>query len=127
MTVEFRSSVAVMVLPNPSLENEEGAELIVNHRVAMDGTDYTYVKSGSDFRLVLTFENIGRGKLVEAEEFYRASVGEKINFLDHRGNSWVVVFDDAPLDFITDGKSGLSGGERQEQGSFQLVLVGNKK
>jgi len=132
MSVELRAPFAgpttVLLLPNPILENEEAVEQAVNHRLAMDGTNYTYVKTSVNRRLTLTFENQGRGKLVEVQEFYKAFVGERMRLKDWRNDEWNVVFEEAPLDFTTEGRAGINGGSgvRNEQGAFELILVGVK-
>ncbi len=130
MTIEIRAPftgpTAIMLLPNPILNNEEAVEQSVNHRLAMDGTNYTYVKTGPDRKLTLSFENQGRGKMVEVQEFYRLFAGQRMRFIDWRGDEWNVVFDAAPIDFSTGSRGAPGGGSRQEQGSFELVLVGAK-
>lgn len=123
MSVALISSFAIIEMPNPSLQNQEAGEQFVNHDLAMDGTNYTYVKSSLDRRLTMTFKNIGRGKMVELQEFFRVSAGKRITFRDWRNKLWQVVFDDDILNFTTQSRSAKSGGGRQEQGTFELVLV----
>jgi len=126
MSVVLRGSGGVVEMPNPSLNNEEALESQVNYRPAMDGTDFSYVKRSIDSRLTLTFENIGRGKIVELEEFYKLSAGERITFTDWRDAIWDVVFEEGPLDTSAEGRSANSGGGRFEQGTFKLILIGRR-
>lgn len=122
----FAGPTAILLLTNPELENEEAVEQLVNHQLAMDGSNYTYVKSGSDRKLTLTFENQGRGKLVEVQEFYKLYAGERMRFIDWRGDQWNVAIETSPLDFTTNGRAAPAGSSRMEQGAFDLVLVGTK-
>ena len=75
MTVSLVGRGEGVIMPNPDLEDVENVEQSVNHRLALDGTNYTYVKSSPYKRLTLTFNNQGRGKIIEVAAFYEANAG----------------------------------------------------
>jgi hypothetical protein len=86
----------------------------------MDGTRYSYVKSSDDRRLSFSFTDIGRGKILEVQEFLKKFRGQFIKVVDHRGNAWKVFVDTNPVTFTTNARGAPQG----ERGSFDLEFVG---
>lgn len=126
MTFEapFDAPVTVTILPNPNLENEEGQDLSLQFKLAIDGTRSTYVKSSARKNMSFTWSSIGRGKLVEVEEFYKLYAGDSIRLTDFRGDQWNVIFRENPIDVTIDRRSFNSGGGRKESGSLTLNFLG---
>jgi len=120
----FSAPVTTLILPNPKLENTEGWDLSVDFKLSIDGTRSTYVKSSNRKTLIFTWENLGRGKLVEIEEFYKLYTGDSIKLTDFRGDQWNAIFGENPIDISIDTRSSNSGGGRKESGSITLQLLG---
>jgi hypothetical protein len=112
-----------MILPNPQLDNTEGRSISLTFNQAIDGTRYTYVKTSSRKKLVFTWTNLGRGKLVEVQEFYKLYAGSHIRLTDFRGDVWDVIFEAEPTIAI-EQLSLEGGGTRKESGSVTLEFDG---
>jgi hypothetical protein len=126
MTLEapFNAPVTVTILTNPDLDNTEGQDLSLQFKLSIDGTRSTYVKSSARKRMTFTWSNIGRGKLVEVEEFFKLYAGDSIKLTDYRGIQWNVIFGDNPIDINVNRRSLNSGGGRKESGSLTLEFLG---
>lgn len=120
----YDTPTVVTLIPSPVVEDTQGLEDQINFGQSMDGTRYTYVKSTNDKRLSYTFQNIGRGKILEIQEFFRTFRGEFIRLINFRGETWKVFVDADSINFQTDKRSVNSGGSRKEAGSFTLEFVG---
>jgi hypothetical protein len=119
----YPATVTGLILPNPELDNTESRNISVNHELAMDGTRYTYVKTSARKLLSYTWESIGRGKLVEVQEFYKLYAGERIKVTDFKGNVWDALFQNAPT--ITTTKLSVNAGAaRKESGALTLEFLG---
>lgn len=112
-----------LLMPNPQLDNTEGRDISVQFRQAIDGTRYTYVKTSLRRKLTYTWENLGRGKLVELQEFYKLYAGKHVRLTDFRGDVWDIIFEAEPS-ISTDVLSKKAGAARQESGSVTLELNG---
>lgn len=115
-----------MQMPNPDHGNTKGQDLAVDFKKSIDNTRYTYVKSSSRKRLTFTWEVLGRGKLVEVQEFYKNYAGDNIRLTDFRDNSWDVIFAEDAIDITMDRRTGNVGGARYESGSLTLEFLGVK-
>jgi hypothetical protein len=113
-----------MQLPNPDLDNTEGRSLSVSFKRSMNGARHTTVKSSERKSLVFTWTNLGYGKLVEAQEFFKLYAGDHMFLEDFRGDIWNVIFDINPISITVDGRSVNSGGPRNESGSLTLEFLG---
>ena len=122
----YSAPVTASLLPNPILQDDEGLDVNVNLRQSMDGTPYTYVKSSLRSVITYTFENIGRGKLLELQEFVRLYAGVDIKITDYNGDVWKATIE-SPVEFSTDVRSAPAGSIRREAGSFTLTFTGAKQ
>lgn len=120
----FFTPVTVTILPNPELENTEGQDISVQLKRAIDGTRSSYVKSSDRKTLNFVWQNLGRGKLVELQEFFKLYVGEQVRLTDFRGDQWNVIFSENPIDVSVNTRSVNAGGARKESGSISLELLG---
>ena len=118
--------ITALILPNPELENTEGQDLSLQLRRAIDGTRSTYVKSSDRKSLSFTWESLGRGKLIEVQEFFKLYVGDHILLEDFRGDIWDVIFAEDPISTTTSKRSANFGGPRAESGSLTLEFLGAK-
>ncbi len=127
MSFFLRFSDSITFLPSPILDNTESLDIDLVHRRSMTGVNYTYVKKRSSDRrrFSYTFEAVGRGKLVEVQEFFKQFGGKVIHITDHLGATNSVVFEDDEIAFTTDGRGNPSGasGARQEVGNFTLNFI----
>lgn len=120
----FPGPVTVLLLPDPELGDEEGKDISVEFKQSMNGTLYTYVKISSRKRMTFNWSKIGRGKLIEVQEFFKNYAGEHALFTDFRGDIWDVIFNTNPVDITMDTRSAPAGGTRFESGSLTLEFLG---
>ena len=81
--------VASILLPDPVLANSRGQVISTNLRTSRDGTQYTYNRKNTDKVLNYDFEGVGRGKLVELQEFLKTYQGTQFRIQDHRNVMWL--------------------------------------
>ena len=112
------------LLPNPDFDNSEAVRDEVEIRQSLDATFYTYIKATDLRELQFTFSTMGRGKIVELQQFFAAFGGEKITFTDLYGETFRCIINGNPLSFTTDNRSFNGGGGRKESGSVTLTLIG---
>ena len=118
--------ITSLILPNPDFGNTESQDISVDFKLSMNGTRYTYVKSSDRKLLTFTWSNLGRGKLIELQEFYKLYAGDHILLTDYREEIWDAIFNTSPLDFSIDTKSSNFGGPRPESGTITLEFLGVK-
>jgi len=127
MSFTLRSNTGITILPSPQLEDTNALSVGINHRQSMTAAHYTYVKKrNADKRqFEYTFENVGRGKLVEVQEFYKLFAGERVFITDHHNVTTPVYFLSDNIEFTTSNRSNPSGGigERSESGDFTLEFI----
>ena len=116
--------ITTLILPNPELDNTEGQDLSLQLRHAIDGTRSTYVKSSARRTLSFAWSNLGRGKIVEVQEFFKLYAGDHVLLEDFRGDIWDVFFAEDPLSMATEKRSANFGGPRTESGSLALEFTG---
>lgn len=119
----FPGIQTVLLLPNPVLDNSKSLDVAINYTQSISGSRYTYVKTSGRKRLSFTWEVLGRGKLVELQEFYKAYAGQHVRLTDFRDNTWDVILEDEPSITI-DVRSANAGATRRESGSVTLELNG---
>ncbi len=122
----FAGPITVMIVPNPEPENTEGRDISVELKLSIDGTRSSYVKSSERRTLIFTWRGLGRGKLVEIEEFFKLYVGDHIRLTDFRGDQWDVIFGENPIDVSINTRSVNAGAARKESGSVTLEFLGIK-
>lgn len=112
-----------LVLPNPLHGNDEGFDQSVQFRKSINGTRYTYVKSSDRKTLVFSWDFLGRGKLVEIQEFYKLYAGNHVKLTDFRGDVWDAIFAEDPS-LSVEVRTVNSGAARKESGSITLEFLG---
>lgn len=112
--------VDILYMPDPVLGNERGQALGMSLKTARDGTQYTHVKRTGLKTLTYSFENVGRGKIVEVQEFLKRNNGNYIRVEDHRGDLWRVLAQEEEHTFSMDKKASPV----LEAGSFELTFIG---
>lgn len=120
MTMVLQAGGATVVMPNPDPEDTEGRDLSLDIQTSMNGTLYSYVQSSTRKAFSFTWSDLGRGKIVEVQEFFKLFAGEVIQLIDHRETSWNVIFKDATVDAAIDKRS---AGSRREAGSITLDFL----
>jgi len=120
----FPNIVTALLLPDPDLGNTEGRDISVEFRQSINGTRSTYVKSSARRRLSFIWNNLGRGKLVEIQEFFKNYVGEHLLLTDFRDALWDVIFAEDPIDTSIDTLSVNAGAARKESGFITLEFLG---
>lgn len=110
--------ITTTLLKNPELSNDEALDVAINHRRAITGKRYSYVKSSENRRLTLQFSNVDRLKTLEVIEFVKAYLGFKILLKDHRGREFRGILE--PFEVTTTRThSGCA-----EACDFTLVFIG---
>ena len=112
------------LLPNPDLNNSEAVRDQATIRQSMNGTFYSYVKKTNLRELNFTWSHVGRGKMVEVQQFLKAFAGEKIMLTDPYDEKFKCVFTSDALTFTTASRSFNGGAARKESGSMSLTLLG---
>lgn len=136
MTVQLSSSVptpapngssTTVTLPNPTFNDSRALDVEVQHYQTLDGTRYTYTRPSDGIRLIYTWGDLGRGKLLEVEEFLQIYAGELIQIIDHNSLIWDARLIPGQVSFSTNKLSRNSGGPRTENGEVTLEFVGCPK
>jgi len=127
----------VLALPDPVIGDTQSLQVTVDYKESIDGTERTYVR-GTGFifenpdrtsdNILYTYEfnNVGRGKMLEAQDFLRLFAGYpmQVHWLAHPEHNGTNVFlNQEATVFTHDRLSQSSGGPRQESGSFTLAFV----
>lgn len=122
----YNATQQITVLPNPDLDDEEGYDITTLVRKAMDGTIYSYNKrpSTTEKRLVFTWTEAARGKILEVIEFIELYGGGLIRLIDHRGRIWKVILETNPTSFTILNRAVPAG--FNESGSFTLSFFGKQ-
>ena len=94
-----------ILMPDPILTNTRGQVIDVNLRTSRDGTQYTYVRKGTEKTLSYTFENMGRGKLVELQEFIKTFQGSKFRIEDHHQVFWIATLTPETIQTVMDRRA----------------------
>jgi hypothetical protein len=126
VTLTAGSPPVTTSLPNPDFGDTEGLNVQINYREAMDGTPYVYRKNAGSRTITMTWSNLGRGKLVELAEFFKAFIGQTIIINDHEGQAWTAIFDDTSLSINTSKLAQNNPEGRAERGEVTLSFVGAK-
>ena len=127
MSFLISSGGSILILPNPELGNIEGLSVGINHSLSMTGDNYTYIKKRSSDKRTFRFDftNVGRGKLIETQEFYKLHGGEEVIITDQFGSINQVIFSSDPS-FTTSSHSvpvSSGTGARDEDGNFTLEFI----
>jgi hypothetical protein len=122
----FDIATAIIALPNPEFGDEEGLDAEVSYEEALDGTPFTYIVRKNQRKLTFTFENVGRGKMLEMLTFFEQFAHEFIRLTDHNSNTWKVCFSADSLSVTHQMLSSPRGGPRDESGSFTLEFLAER-
>ncbi len=117
----------VVLLPNPVFGDSRALDVDLKHYQTLNGTRYTYIKTSANRRLTYTWEVLGRGKMLELEEFFQAYAGEFIKIIDHNSKVWKASIVEGASQFTTTQLSRNAGGPRTESGSITLEFIGCQK
>jgi len=109
-------------MPNPQLANTRGQIVQTNLRTSRDGTQYTYNRKGLEKTLSYTFEGVGRGKLVELQEFIKTYQGFQFRIEDHHQVLWLVYITPDTFQTVMDRR----GSPVLESGSITLEFTGSQ-
>ena len=112
-----------LILTSPEHSNTEGKDQSIQLRKSINSTRYTYVKSSNRKRLEFSWTSLGRGKLVEIQEFHKLFAGNHIKLTDFRGDVWDLIFANEP-NLTMQSRSVNSGAARKESGSISLEFLG---
>ena len=127
LTGPYDSPTATTLIPNPIFQDSEQLADELLFRQSMNGANYTYIKSTTDRRISYTFEDVGRGKMLEVQAFLKQFRGQFIKLKNFRNETWKVFVEADTITFTTETLSKNSGGSRQEAGTFTLTFVGTKQ
>jgi len=117
------TGVGLVILPNPEFGDAIADDVTVNYRRGMDGTRYTFVRSGTVIRQTLTFESLDRNKMFELQSFLKANKGKKIALTDHNAVIRMGYLDDGDDAFTVSRRAAVDG-SKGEFGSYTLTFLG---
>lgn len=133
MTIQLSSSIpdpvpngssTTVILPNPIFSDSRALDVEVQYYQTINGTRYTYIRQNDGIKLVYTWEVLGRGKLLELEEFLQIYAGEIIQIIDHNSLIWDARLIPGSFSFTTSSLSKNAGGSRTESGDVTLEFIG---
>jgi hypothetical protein len=119
----YATPATVTLLPDPEFADSRALEVNLNYQQTLDGTRYTYVKQTDNIRLIYSWDTLGRGKLLELEEFFQAYAGEFIRIIDHNNKIWKAAIAPGELSFETTKLTRSAGGPRTESGTITLEFI----
>jgi hypothetical protein len=117
-----QAPVCSILMPDPELANSRGQAISSNLRTSRNGTQYTYVRKGLNKTLTYTFENMGRGKLVELQEFIKTYQGSPFRIEDHHGVMWSAFLTPETVETVMDQRAFPV----LESGSITLEFTGQQ-
>jgi hypothetical protein len=118
-----------ILLPNPILTDSRSHVARINFGKSVNNTSYTYVMTNEDEQLVLKFEDIARGKILELIDLIERYGEDVMRITLHNGDIWKGYFENIPADFEISKLSSPAGGGvsgRDESGSFELIITGEQ-
>ncbi len=98
MSICLKAHQTITYLPNPTFGDSEAILSEIQKRRALDGTLYTYVKTTTRRKLLLSFI-LTRGKALELNAFIQAYYTTTVSLTDHNGVEWLGKFTSNPFDF----------------------------
>lgn len=110
------------LLPNPLFSDVENRNATVNKQRSMNNKLYTYCKDEGTSLLTYTF-TLTRMKSLELQAFTRALFGHKIKLTNHKGEVWIVIFNNNPFEVGQARKA--SGPTGNEVDSVSLAFLGS--
>lgn len=87
----------VILLPDPIKSNEQGQKIAMSLKLTRNGDQHTHVKRTESKTLNYTFQQVGRGKVVELQEFLKLHSSAQIRITDHRDQTWTATLLDSSL------------------------------
>jgi len=117
----------IVLLPNPVFDDAIALDVDLQYYQTIDGTRYTYIKQSENRRLTYTWGSLGRGKMLELEEFFQAYAGQFLRIVDHHNKIWQASLVPGESNFTTSRLSRNSGGPRTESGEVTLEFIGCQK
>jgi hypothetical protein len=126
VTLSAGNPATTVSLPNPDLADTEGLNVEVNYREAMNGKPFVYSKRTTKRNVTLTWSELGRGKLVEVAEFFKAFIGNQVTILDHNGVTWLSILDQDSITIETQSRAYPINEGRGESGAVSLTFIGSK-
>lgn len=122
----YNATAQITVLPNPDLDDEESYDIATLVRKSMNGKIYSYNSrpSSTEKRLIFSWTNIARGKIVEVIEFIEIYSGKFIRVIDHNGKIWKMILETNPTTFLIEKRAVPAG--FNESGSFTLSFFGKQ-
>ena len=122
MSFNIRASYRSITLPSPDTSDEELLEAEVLHNQAMDGTNYTTVRTASKRMYTYTF-TMDTKQVCELRELFEEFRGyANISITDHNSVTRTVLFVNDSLD-TTDQRRANTGTDRREYGTLTLEFI----
>ena len=97
----YPSLQTTTLLPDPQFGDQEANMDTVSRKMAMDGTQYTYVKRRGGRRKLRWVFQVSRNKGLELRAFIQSYYASTIKVVDHHGRTWVGNFTSNPFEFDT--------------------------
>lgn len=119
----FAAPTTQIRIRNPSLNDAIVSVPRAEMKLAMDGSFYSTISTGTLTRFVLTFEGLTRRKILEIQVFLEASIGSYIRYIDKDNANWKIRFLDDPIEYTTTGP-GLGSAAPRESNSITFNLEG---
>lgn len=102
---DFPSQTRLLILPNPTLQNSKAINSIASFDQAMDGTDYSYIKSKTKKSLISLSFILSREKFLELLDFHNDFLEKDWEVTDHNGEKIIGKCQTNPLEGSSIGRS----------------------
>lgn len=99
MATTLKALEAVIELPNPQQEDNEGLEASIITHTSIDNTTRVYRRTGGYHRFVMTF-NLHPSLAVKLKEFLRQNLGNWLILVDYRERRFHAVITTNPVEFV---------------------------
>lgn len=117
----------LLILPNPTLSDSKNLVGKFQHKMSLDGTQYTYLqRNGTEYELQYQFENITRAKFYEIADWIHNYTGYEIRLHDMNDVQYKVILVNPIVSFVMNRRAYPCILGRAESGRFDLVFRGTR-
>lgn len=111
-------------LKSPEFSDSQNDQRSMSLLNMMDGSLRTRITRAVPVKLTLSFIEVSRVKALELRDFYVATLGQKIRYVDYNGVHWSGYMTNEPN--VTTTSRGGGSSLRKESNSIQVEFEGSK-
>jgi hypothetical protein len=99
MGVRFQASTALIELPNPQDDDNDGLEAAIQVHTSITNITRVYKRSRGPHRFVMVFQ-LSISKAQQLELFLKNYISEWLTFTDYRNENWRCLIVSNPIEFV---------------------------